>query len=75
MSDEQEYEQTFEQMSEKLLKNWVECKKLDMRMKLFDESVKKYMVKKDMKTYRALIEDVEQYYNETKRIMMYKTIN
>lgn len=61
MSDEEQYEQKtisvknvkqFEQMSEELLKNWTEYKKLDARMKLLDSSVKKYMVKKDMQTYQ-----------------------
>ena len=60
MSDEQEYEQKtikvknvkqFEQMSEELLKNWTEYKKLDTRMKLLDASVKKYMVENDKQVY------------------------
>lgn len=60
MSDEKEYEQKticvksvqqFEQMSEELLKNWTEYKKLDARMKLLDASVEKYMIEKDMRTW------------------------
>ena len=60
MNDEQEYEQKtvsvktfqqFEQMSEELLKNWTEYKKLDTRMKLLDASVKKYMTDNGKRTY------------------------
>ena len=60
MSDQQEYEQKtisvksvrqFEQMSEELLKNWTEYKKLDTRMKLLDASVKKYMTDNDKQTH------------------------
>jgi len=62
MSDEQEYEQKtikvkdseqFETMSQELLKNWKEYKKLDARMKLLDASVKKYMVDNDMKIFET----------------------
>jgi hypothetical protein len=41
-------EKQFEQMSEELLKNWKEYKKLDTRMKLLDASVKKYMTDKKL---------------------------
>ena len=60
MNDNQEYEQKtinvksvqqFEEMSEELLKNWSEYKKLDSRMKLLDASVKKYMVEQNKQTY------------------------
>ena len=60
MSDEQELEQKtinvksdeqFKQMSEELLKNWTEYKKLDTRIKLLDASIKKYMVDNKMQFY------------------------
>lgn len=60
MSEEQEYQvktlnvksvKQFEQMSEELLKNWTEYKKLDARIKVLDASVKKYMLENNMKTW------------------------
>ena len=60
MSDEQEYKQktmivksfeNFEEMSDELLKNWNDYKKLDSRMKLLDASVKKYMTENGKRFY------------------------
>jgi len=42
----------FEKMSEELLSQWTEYKKLDAKMKLLDSSVKNYMIKNGMNTYK-----------------------
>lgn len=60
MTDQQEYEvkplnvksyEQFVKMSEELLKNWADYKKLDSRMKLLDASVKKYMTDNNKNNY------------------------
>ncbi len=43
--------QQFEKMTDELLKGWSEYKKLDSRMKLLDESIKKYMIDNDRQFY------------------------